>query len=394
MSPPEVKNAVSPETRPASTLQRIFLTICRHGEISTRALARAVGIRASTLEPKVRALQLKGLVELRQGRRKVGLNGRFCYVVGIDLGASHLHFALGDFRGEILIDSTVKIRPEDGPWKMIGQIKEGIRKLAEGVHRGRLRGLAIGVPSPVVEGGVVTFANNLVGWKNINLGQELKKEFRVPIFMENDANMAAIGEHWRGVARGVDNFVFAALGTGIGSGVFVNGQLYRGRTGSAGELYRMNIDWPRWNDDFGDSGHFEVYASGQGIAAEGRKMLGPCEGGEAAGLAEERDALFVFESWRKGDARAQAVLDKIFTMLGVGVANVVAILDPDLIVLGGGILKGAPELLLSTVHKVVARIQPDPPPIRVSSLEDKAQTYGAIYSALTLAQQDIARRLS
>ena len=393
MSTSEVKKVVSAPQKAPNTLQRVFLEICRSGEIATAALGRSVGLAASTLEPKLRALERKGLVDFRAGRRKVGLNPGFCHVVGIDMGASHLHFALGDFRGEILNDSTLKIRPEDGPWKMIAQIKEGIRQLAKGVHRGRLRGLAVGVPSPVVEGGVVTFANNLVGWKNINLGKELRKEFRVPVFMENDANMAAIGEHWRGVARGVENFVFIALGTGIGSGVFVKGELYRGRAGSAGEVYRMNIDWPRWNDDFGDSGHFEVYASGQGIAAEGRKMLGPSEGGEAAGLAEERDALFVFESWRKGEARAQAVLDKIFTMLGVGVANVVAILDPDLIVLGGGILKGAPELLLSTANKVVARIQPDPPPIRVSSLEDKAQTYGAIYSALTVAQQDIARRL-
>jgi glucokinase len=389
----EANNVVSPPTKPASTSQRILLEICRHDEISTRALARAVGLRPSTLEPKVRALQLKGLVEFRKGRRKVRLNPGFCYVVGIDLGASHLHFALGDFCGEILKDSTVKIRPEDGPGKMIAQMKEGIRRLAEGVHRGRLQGLAVGVPSPVVEGGVVTFANNLPGWRNINLGDELKKEFRVPVFMENDVNMAAIGEHWRGVARDVDSFVFIALGTGIGSGVFANGRLCRGRTGSAGEIHRMNIEWPRWQEDFGDAGYFESHASGQGIAAEGRKMLGATTGGDAGGLAEERDALFVFESWRQGSVQAQAVLEKIFTMLGVGIANVVAVLDPDLIVLGGGILKGAPEMLLSIVNKVVARIQPDPPPIQMSSLEDKAQTYGAIHSALTVTRQGIARRL-
>jgi glucokinase len=388
----EVKKVVNPAQKSPSTLQRIFLEICRSGEISLAALRRAAGLAASTLEPKLRSLERQGLV--RVDRRKVQLNPGHCHVVGIDMGASHLHFALGDFRGEILKDSTLKIRPEDGPWKMIAQVKEGIRQLAEGVHGGRLRGLSIGVPSPVVEGGIVTFANNLVGWKNINLGDELRKEFRVPIFMENDANMAAIGEHWRGVARGVDNFVFVALGTGIGSGVFVKGELYRGRTGSAGELFRLNIEWQRWNEEFPDTGHFESYVSGQGIAAEGRKMLGPSEGGETAGLAEERDALFVFQAHRQGDPQATAALEKIFTMLGVGMADVVALLDPDLIVFGGGIARGDPDLMLSIVEKVVRRIQQEiTPPFKLSSLGDKAQTYGAIYSALTVAQQDIARRL-
>ncbi len=376
----------------SSRLEHLFLQICRSGEITTAALARAVRLATSTLESKLRVLERKGLV--RFARRKVGLNPGFGHVVGIDMGASHLHFALGDFRGEIVNDSTLKIRPEDGPWKMIAQIKEGIRHLAGDKPGGRLRGLAIGVPSPVVEGGVVAFANNLVGWKNINLGEELRKEFRVPVFMENDANMAAIGEHWRGVARGVDNFVFIALGTGIGSGVFVNGELYRGRTGSAGELFRLNVDWQRWNEEFPDTGHFESYVSGQGIAAEGHKALGPGEGGGAAGLAEERDAFFVFQAHRQGNPQATAVLERIFTMLGVGMADVVAILDPDLIVFGGGIARGDPDLMISIVEKVVRRIQKEiTPPFRLSSLGDKAQTYGAISSALSMAQRDVARRL-
>jgi predicted NBD/HSP70 family sugar kinase len=88
------------------------------------------------------------------------------------------------------------------------------------------------------------------------------------------------------------------------------------------------------------------------------------------------------------------VLENIFTMLGVGVADIVAVLDPELIVLGGGVTKGAPELLIATIEKVLRRIHQDPPPVRLSALEDKAQTYGAIYSALTAAQEAVARRLA
>ena len=358
-------------------------------------LARTLGLKLSTVEEKVRPLVRKGLVAFRDRRKKVALNPHFGYLVGIDMGASHLHFALADFCGEILSDSTEKIRPEVGPRKMIAQIKDGIRRLA-GRHagRGRFQGLAIGVPSPVdPRTGLVAFANNLAGWKNIQLAQELIKEFRVPVCLENDANMAAIGEHWRGVARGVRDFAFLALGTGIGCGIFVNGMLHRGRAGSAGEINRLNVEWPRWNEDFGDTGYFESHASGLGIAAAGRELMSAPEPGETASPAEERDARFVFESFHRGNAQARAVLEKIFTILGVGIADIVAVLDPDLIVLGGGVAKGAPDFMLSTVETVVHRLQPDPPPIRLSALEDKAQTYGAIFSALTVARDAIARRL-
>ena len=372
----------------------MFREISAQGKVPLSRLARSFGLRPATAKARLRPLERQKLIVYEDRGRSVALDPQFGYVVGIDLGGSHLHFALADFRGEILQDSTIKIRPEDGPRKMIEQIKEGIRALASAAGRGRLRGLSIGVPSPVdTEHGVVAWANNLPGWTKIHLGHELEKAFRVPVFMENDANMAAIGEHWRGVARGVANFVFVALGTGIGTGVFVGGKLHHGRTGSAGELFRMNLEWQRWQEEFPDTGYFESYVAGLGIAAEGRKALGAPPPGDV-GLREERDAYFVFQAHREGNPQATAVLEKIFTMLGVGMANVVAVLDPDLIVFGGGIAKGDPDLMLSVVEKVVRRIQKEiTPPFKLSSLGDKAQTYGAICSALTAASNRITARL-
>jgi glucokinase len=381
-------------TRPESALQSLFRAVADQREISLEQLARTLSLKPSSLRGKIQPLIRNGLLSYLRDHKHIGVNRDFGRVVGIDVGASHLHFALADFSGEILGESTVKIRPEDGPRDMIHQIKETIRDLARRAGRGRLRGIAIGVPSPVdTEHGVVTFANNLPGWKDIHLGRELERVFRVPVFMENDANMAAVGEHWRGVARGVNNFVFMALGTGVGSGVFIDGNLYRGRNGAAGEVYKMNIDWQTWDQDFPDTGQFESFVSGMGIAAEGRKALAVPSRAEAGGLAEERDAYFVFEAFHQGSAEARAVLGKTFVMLGVGIANVVAILDPDLIVLGGGIAKGAPEFMLPIVEEVVRRIQPTPPPITLSSLEDKAQTYGAIRAALGVAHDAIIRRV-
>ena len=219
--------------------QRLFREVAERGDISIRALARTLGLKHASLVKKLRPLVQKGLLVWGEGRRKVGVGPGVGHVLGIDLGASHLHFALTDFQGEILRDAAVKIRPEDGPRALIAQIKQGARSLADEAGCRRLQAVGIGVPSAVDrEQGIVAWANNLPGWKDIHLGRELRNEFRVPVFMENDANMAALGEHWRGVAQGVDNFVFIALGTGIGSGVFVDGKLYRGRSGWAGSSPR------------------------------------------------------------------------------------------------------------------------------------------------------------
>jgi glucokinase len=377
------------------SLGEVFREISARGEVSIPVLARKLGLKSSAMAGKLAKLRGKGLITLGARGRKAAINPHWGYVVGIDMGGSHLHFALADFCGEILSDSNEKVRPEDGPRKMIAQIKEGIRQLA-GHHaeRGRLRALAIGVPSPIdPRSGLVTFANNLPGWKNIDLLRELKRAVRVPIRIVNDANAAAIGERWRGVAQGVGCFVFIALGTGIGSGVFVHDRLHSGRTGNAGELFRMNVEWPRWREDFGDTGYFESYASGMGIAAAGKELASSRTREEAAGLAEERDARYVFNAYHRGEPEARAVLEKIFTILGVGIANIVSVLDPDLIVLGGGIAKGAPEFMLAKVQEVVRTIHPDSPPIRMSALEDKAQTYGAIFSALEAAWEALVRRL-
>ncbi|HUX09899.1 MAG TPA: ROK family protein, partial [Terriglobia bacterium] len=334
----------------------------------------------------IRKLRQDRLLIPANGRREIRLNPDYGYLVGIDMGASHLHFALAGFSGEIIRDAVEKVRPEDGPGKTIRQIKKGIQRLIPASERSRLRAIALAVPSAVdPRTGLVLMANNLPGWTNINLKDELQKEFRLPVYIENDANMAAIGEHWRGVARSADNFVFIALGTGIGSGIFINGQLYVGRTGAAGELQFLHVEWPRWNEDFGDTGYFESYASGQGIATLGRKLMKPRTGAHSKGLAETRDAYFVFEAFHKGQAKARKVLETIFTILGAGVANVAGVLDPEMVVLGGGITRGAPELMLSTVTTVARRIQPNCPPILMSELGDQAQTYGAIYSSLMAA---------
>jgi glucokinase len=299
--------------------------------------------------------------------------------VAVDMGASHLRFVLATNDGEILDESREHLRAESGPGGVIAQVRDGIRSLVDRVDPGT---------------GKVIDANNVPGWREVNMGSELEQSFGVPVYLDNDANMAAIGEHWRGAARDVDNFVFVALGTGIGAGIYVNGQICRGRSGFAGELFRMNLEWPRWQEDFPDTGYLEVHVSGVALATEGRKILSSGNGSAASTLTERRDARYVFDAMHDGDPQARELVEKSFVVLGVAVANVVSIVDPERIVFNGGIVQGAPELLLSTVEEVVRKIHPNPPQIELSKLGDRAQIWGALRTLLEPAQEHAIRATS
>jgi glucokinase len=313
--------------------------------------------------------------------------------VAVDMGASHLRFVLANQQAEVLGEIRDRVLAESGPQAVVEQIRDGIaRLLAPLPGRERFRGIAIGVPGAVQpKNGRVIDANNVPGWRDVDLGQDLEAHFQAPVYLDNDANMAAIGEHWRGVAKGVQSFAFVSLGTGVGAGLFVNGRICRGRTGAAGEIFRMNLEWPRWDEDFPDTGYFEHYVSGMGLATEARKLLADGNGSHAANLADERDVRFVFEAMERGDPQAEALVDRCFIMLGVGVANVISVLDPELIVFNGGLVRGAPERMMATVDRVVRRIHPDPPPIKMSSLGDRAQIWGALCTLLYPEQQPVIR---
>ena len=315
------------------------------------------------------------------------------WVAAVDMGASNLRFARADTRGRIRLGMAERVRPEAGPAGVIAQIKKGIHNLNRsrspvgGTTTPNLAAIGVGVPSAVdPRTGRVSWANNLPGWREIDVRGALESEFAVPVVVDNDANMAALGERWRGAARHAPSFVFVALGTGIGAGIVIDGRLCRGRTGNAGELYRLNVDWRRWAQTFPDTGYFEAHVAGLGIAAAGRRALGGRQMRGVQNLVQTRSAEFVFEAFRKKEPRARAVLERAFTIMGVGMADLVCVLDPDLIVLGGGLVKGAPQFMLQIVSRVLKTIHPDiAPPVCFTALGDRAQLYGAAFAALTAA---------
>jgi predicted NBD/HSP70 family sugar kinase len=199
--------------------------------------------------------------------------------------------------------------------------------------------------------------------------------------VDNDANMAALGERWAGSARQASDFVFLALGAGVGAGIVVGGRLHRGHHWYAGEISRMTLDFREWDVDFGERGYLESRISAAAIPdwAGARPLV--------ARAGHEREAAIgmIFDAARGGDRQAAAVVDELAVYLGAAVANIVAVLDPELVVFGGG-LSHAGDLLLDPVRKVLARVVPNVPALVISSLGDDAQLMGSVYSAMEVAE--------
>ena len=371
--------------------KQILDAVRRHGPISRAALAARAKLSAPTVCGLVDDLVVRrgllrnvGKGESNGGRRPtmVDFNADFGYVVGIDIGSRILRFMLGDLRGRV-VHRREQRTPTASREAILEAIIAGVQRLfVEGdVPPGKLFAIGAGAPgmTDVVQGTVIR-AVNLKGWVDVPLRDTLHEAFKVPVMVDNDVNMAALGERWAGCAAHQANFVFVALGAGVGAGIIIDGRLHRGSRWYAGEISHMLLDYRRWTGDYGEQGFLESVAGADAIARRGmrlrRRGVAPAFSGDHAAA--------VFEAARAGDRRAQTVVDQIAVYLGAAVANIAAVLDPALIVFGGGI-SHVGEQLLQPIREVVGRIVPNVPEIRVSATGDDAQVFGSLYSALQLA---------
>jgi len=365
-----------------TTDQDLLMQITRHRQpVGTVSPARK-NIEEGECLHRLKRLEKAGIVRFSAEGKRVGIVETESRVIALDMGATNTRYMVADMAGNPVAthrDHAASQSPDAALEQVMTRMEELRDNYCAG---GTLKAIALGVPSAVhPETGLLISANNLDGWGNVAMGQVLRQRFGVPVFLDNDCNMAAVGEYWQGAAVGIGNFVFVAVGTGIGSGIFIDHKLYRGRTGSAGEIYLMNVDWRRWNEDFNETGHVESFASGIGVAEQARQA-GLLKRSAKTTELDDRDSRRVFAAMRRGNQLAAKVVDEVFTVLGVAVANMISTLDPQLVVLNGGLTKGDPNLLLGTVHKVVHRIHRDVPTIRISALGDRAQLYGSLWTAL------------
>jgi predicted NBD/HSP70 family sugar kinase len=307
-------------------------------------------------------------------------------VAGIDLGPTRTRLSVADLRGEPLAHRIVPTPAGIGPEALLSRMSAAIRSLMreEEAPSDKLLAVAVGVPGVVdYDRGVVPLAPNLSGWTNVAVRDILERLLEAPVVVENDVNLAVLGEHWRGAARGHDTCVFLFVGTGIGAGVLIDGELHRGHHFMAGEIAVMCMGPQYVEVDFGSRGCLESLAGLQGLAA--RWPRGG-HGDPARWMAE------LFEAAQKSDRAAQQAVDETARLIGIAVANVGAVVDPSLIVLGGALFAQA-EPLVHEVRKVVARISRPPLEIVVSALGKEAPLWGSLLMASREARRQLRLRM-
>jgi predicted NBD/HSP70 family sugar kinase len=229
-----------------------------------------------------------------------------------------------------------------------------------------IHGAVVGVPGVVLpQSDDVHLAENVHGLEGMPIGAELEGRLGMPVTVENDVNLAAVGERWQGVARGVDDFVFLSIGTGLGAGVVLDGELHRGRHGAAGEVdYALGGGVERQSDPCAEA-----------ISTYARELAG--KDGAGTTLAPPFEVRSVFTAARAGDRTALTVVEEEARRIALHIAPIAAVADVELVVVGGGIGANG-DLLLAPVRTLLADLLPYPPRVEVSSLGDAAVLSGAL----------------
>ncbi len=280
-------------------------------------------------------------------------------VLAIDLGGTKVRTAIISDKGEIIAEEYCPTLADEGPEPVMGRILSGIdRVLTSGnVNSTQLHSISIAAAGAIdSRKGLITVSPNLPGWRDVPIRDIVKSKYEVTAFLVNDASAAALGEHRFGAGKGVNNLIYLTVSTGIGGGIIIDGKLYTGPSGSAGEIGHMIIDVHGPECNCGRSGCLEAMASGTAVAREAIRRV---REGEKSSLVEivegEIDNITaekVSIAARDGDSLALDVISEAATYLGIGMVNLVNIFNPEMIVVGGGMSKMG-ELLLAPARQVV-----------------------------------------
>jgi glucokinase len=294
-------------------------------------------------------------------------------VVGVDIGGTKTALLAWDLTTDAVLAEGMFPTPADiGPEAMVDRLVAAIDSLLSGYgqERANLRGLGVAVPGLVDAGaGIVLTAGNLAGWSRVPLRDLLAARLHIPVNIEQDANAAALGERWRGAARNLENFAFVALGTGIGVGIVIDGQLYRGAHHAAGELGDLVVGREFLGQERDGQGNLAQLIGGKTLRRRAKQATG-----------DDLSAAEVI-SRAENDAELAPMSDEVDDYLAMAIIAIAALLDPEAIIVGGGTAE-AGEDLLDPVRERVAREVPALPIIIASALGSEAQLYGAVIAAL------------
>jgi predicted NBD/HSP70 family sugar kinase len=361
--------------------ERTVLETIRAGSPISRAeISRRSGISKPTVSLALESLLQADLVRETTNRPDGPGYGAVYFetvaeaavVLGLDLGARFVRGAVCDLAGEVRARQDVELTVAEvaGAVEAIERLHSSLLETS-GLDRDRIDGVVVGVPGVVEQGtGLLRVAENVAGLEGRAFASELQSALGLPVTLENDVNLAALGEQWRGVARGVDDFVFLSIGTGVGAGVVLGGELHRGRHGAAGEI------------DFA-----LIAFDGVDPAAEKVSELAA----ELVGRAE--DPRTVFGAAREGDEAARSVVAEVARRIALHVAPFAAVADVELVVLGGGIGANG-DLLLDPIGHQLTEWLPFPPRLEVSTLGEAAVLTGALAVGVQSARENVFSRRS
>ncbi|MGD0299305.1 MAG: ROK family protein [Bryobacteraceae bacterium] len=306
------------------------------------------------------------------------------FVLGADIGGTNLRVALADSSGRILACQRASIAGVRDPLQVVTRIRELASALLSelSVAPAALRAIGAGAPGVTdTEHGIVIATSYLLGWTDVPLRAHLEDAFGIPAAIDNDVNLAAFGESRAGLAQSTDDFVFLAIGTGIGAGIVLNRQIHRGNAWRAGEIGYMLVPGVSEEPvDHGDPGPFEAQVGGEGIRRQWLSRWSPAR----TSLVSDLTATEIFDHARAGDALASELLRDTARLLSYGIYNLALVLNCPMFVLGGSV--GLHPVLGEEVRRLLRQRDDRALPLIVhSALGDQAQLTGAVHLAIDVA---------
>ncbi|WP_274563355.1 ROK family transcriptional regulator [Streptomyces spiramyceticus] len=335
-----------------ANLERVVRAVRMAGSLTQAEIARTTGLSAATVSNIVRELKDGGTVEVTPtsagGRRarSVALSSDAGIVIGVDFGHTHLRVAVGNLAHQVLAEEAEPLDVDASSAEGFDRAEGLVKRLiaATGISQDKVIGVGLGVPGPIdVESGTLGSTSILPGWKGINPSEELSGRLGVPVYVDNDANLGALGELVWGSGRGVKDLAYIKVASGVGAGLVISGQIYRGPGGTAGEIGHITLDESGPVCRCGNRGCLETFTAA-------RYVLPLLQSSHGADLTMER----VVQLAREGDPGCRRVIADVGRHIGSGVANLCNLLNPSRVVLGGDLAE-AGELVLGPIRDSVSR---------------------------------------
>lgn len=373
--------------------------------ISRIELSRELGLTRAAVTAIVGDLIKAGLVretngQFSRGRRAIALeiNPQGGLVVGVDIGATHVTLVLADYLAHVMDEVEASLDIFQGPQVCLPFVDQFMRSWLKelGLSLDQITAIGVGVPGPIVtDAGMVSGPPIMPGWDLFPIREWLEKTWSCPVTLGNDAEFGALGEWAFGAGRGVDNLVYIKVGTGIGAGLLIDGQIYRGTTGCAGEIGHVTIEENGPLCTCGNRGCLEALAGGRAIA---QKAIFAIKAGARTTLSElpsveAISAMDVIAAARKGDHLSQKLVQEAGYYLGTALANLINLFNPTMIVIGGGVAQVG-DLLLEPVRKVARhrslKVASQAVTITSAVLGKRSSAMGAVAQAISLSLHQLA----